>query len=370
MPRTGTAQLPLHGGWAPPWLLKRMKSLARGIALIMIDEFGKDELLRRLSDPFWFQSLGCVLGFDWHSSGVTTVTTAVLKSAMDPEETGIAICGGKGRHSRKTLEEICLIGDKLGLSTAKIDSLRYASRMGAKVDTAAVQAGYTLYHHCFIFTENGEWIIVQQGLNAEKKVARRFHWASESVNSFVVEPHKAIVGVDEGNVLNMTARESEGCRAASVDLAREPPEKLRSSIVSLKDPLQQTLGEWTGERMLVMPWNINWKALERAYNAQPKNYEELIGLEGVGPTTVKGLALISELIYGEAPSWRDPVKYSFAFGGKDGVPFPVRRREMDEAIEILRLATESAKLGEKERQDALRRLSELERRSRIPDSIP
>ncbi|MDI9608656.1 MAG: DUF763 domain-containing protein [Candidatus Verstraetearchaeota archaeon] len=367
MPRTGTAQLPLHGGWAPPWLVKRMKSLARSIALIMIDEFGKDELLRRLSDPFWFQSFGCVLGFDWHSSGVTTVTTSVLKSAVDPEETGIAICGGKGRHSRQTLDEICLFGDKLGLSTAKIDGLRYASRMGAKVDTAAIQAGYVLYHHCFIFTEDGKWIIVQQGLNAEKKTARRFHWASESVSSFVLEPHKAIVGVDEGEVLNMTAMESEGCRVTSVDLVREPPTKLRNSIVSLKDPLQQTLGEWTGERMLVMPWNVNWKALELAYNSQPKNYEELLGLEGVGPSTVKGLALISELVYGEAPSWKDPVKYSFAFGGKDGVPFPVRRKEMDEAIEILRLAIEAARIGERDRQGALRRLSELERSNSRPN---
>ncbi|RWX73783.1 MAG: DUF763 domain-containing protein [Candidatus Methanosuratincola subterraneus] len=370
MPRTGTAQLPLHGGWAPHWLVSRMKSLARGIVLIMVDEFGKDELLRRLSDPFWFQSLGCVLGFDWHSSGVTTVTTSVLKSAIVPEETGIAICGGKGRHSRETLDEISLLGDKFGLSTAKIESLKHASRMGAKVDTAAIQAGYALYHHCFVFTEDGKWIIVQQGLNAEKKMARRFHWASESMGSFVVEPHKAIVGIDEGTVLNMVARESEGCRAASVDLAREPPGKLRNSIVTLRDPLQKTLGEWTGERMLIMPWNINWKAMERAYNSQPKNYEELLGLEGIGPSTVKGLALVSELIYGEAPSWKDPVKYSFAFGGKDGVPFPVRRKEMDEAIEILRLAVESAKLGERERQGALRRLSELERSGLRPGSAP
>lgn len=341
-------------------MVKRMRSLAREISLIMLDEFGKDEFLRRLSDPFWFQSLGCVLGFDWHSSGVTTVTTAVLKSALDPEETGIAICGGKGRFSRGIIDEINRVGDNLGLSTAKIDDLKYASKMGAKVDTAAIQAGYALYHHCFIFTEDGKWIIVQQGLNAEKRTARRFHWASESISSFVVEPHKAIVGVDEGAVLNMTARESEGCRAASLDIARESLAKLRNIVVTLRDPMQQTLGKWTGEKVLVMPWNINWKAMALAYDSQPKNYEELLGIDGVGPSTVKGLALISELIYGEAPSWRDPVKYSFAFGGKDGVPFPVRRKEMDEAIEILRLAIESAKLGDRERQGALRRLSGLE----------
>lgn len=347
-----------------------MKSLAYGISLIIVDEFGRDELLRKLSDPFWFQSLGCVLGFDWHSSGVTTVTTAALKAAVDPEETGIAICGGKGRHSRETIGEISLLGDRLGLSTAKIEGLQYASRMAAKIDNAAIQAGYSLYHHCFIFTEDGKWSVVQQGLNAERKTARRFHWASESVASFVVEPHKAIVGVDEGTVLNMTARESEGCRRASVDLVKDRPERLKGSIAVMKDPRQQTLGEWTGVRVLVMPWNINWKALERAYNTQPRDYEALLGLEGIGPSTVKGLALLSELIYGEAPSWRDPVKYSFAFGGKDGVPFPVRRKEMDEAIEILRLAIESSKLGDHDRQGALRRLSEFEMKWVHPDPSP
>lgn len=288
------------------------------------------------------------------------MTTAALKAAMDPESAGIAICGGKGKHSRWTLEEISSIGDRLGLSTSAIETLRHASRMGAKVDTAAVQSGYPLYHHSFIFTEDGKWAIIQQGMNPENRTARRFHWASDSLESFVVEPHKAVIGVRGDRVLNMTAREAEGCRKASVDLVRGDLGKLRRSIATLKDPSQRTLGEWTGERVLVMPWSVNWKALEAAYNRQPRDYEELIGLEGVGPSTVKGLALISDLIYGEPPSWRDPVKYSFAFGGKDGVPFPVRRKEMDEAIEMLRLAIESSKVGDRERRNALRRLAELE----------
>ncbi|MDI9643909.1 MAG: DUF763 domain-containing protein [Candidatus Verstraetearchaeota archaeon] len=361
MPRTGVAQLPLHGGYAPAWLIRRMERLAEEIVLIIVDEFGRDEFLKRVSDPFWFQALGCVLGFDWHSSGVTTVTTAALKEAVDPESTGIAICGGKGKRSRETIEEISSTGELLGLSTSTIEELKYASRMGAKVDTAAIQSGYTLYHHSFILTEDGKWAIVQQGMNPENRMARRFHWVSDSLVSFVVEPHKAIVGTSSrAQVLNMTAKEAEGCRKASVDLVRGDPAKLRGSMVSLKDQAQRTLCEWTGERLLVMPWSINWKALEAAYNRQPKNYEELISLEGIGPSTVKGLALVSELIYGEPPSWRDPVKYSFAFGGKDGVPFPVRRKEMDEAIEILRLAIESSKVGDRDRRNALRRLAELE----------
>lgn len=360
MPRTGVADLPLHGGWAPAWLVKRMKSLARQIAFIIVDEYGRDEFLKRISDPFWFQALGCVLGFDWHSSGVTTVTTAVLKAAVDPEETGIAICGGKGKHSRETISEIVSIGDRLSLSTSKIEELQYASRMGAKVDAAAIQAGYALYHHCFIFTEDGKWSIIQQGLNPSNKMARRYHWASDSLKSFVVSPHKAIVGVREGKVLDMTAIESEGCRRASVELAKSPPSELRNSVAELRDPKQRTLAEWTGEKVLIMPWTINWKALELAYNRQPKDYEELLGLEGIGPSTVKGLALVAELVYGEPPSWKDPVKYSFAFGGKDGVPFPVKRKEMDEAIEILRLAIESSKVGDHERRSALKRLSMLE----------
>lgn len=356
MSHTGSAYLPLHGGWAPAWLVKRMKGLARNITLIMVDDLGRDEFLRRISDPYWFQAFGCVLGFDWHSSGVTTVVTAALKSGVDPSETGLAVCGGKGRHSKKTPAEIIQKGEALGLSSSKLKELVYASRMGAKVDNTAIQAGYPLYHHAFLLSEDGKWAIVQQGMNTDSHMARRYHWLSDELKDFVVEPHKAVVGKKEDKVLNMTAREAEGCRKASVDIVKGDPRKLRNDLAFIRDRGQRSLLEYYGKRVLVMPWNINWKALEVAYNTQPRNYEALLGVQGIGSATVKGLALVSELIYGEAPSWRDPVKYSFAFGGKDGVPFPVKRREMDEAIEFLRVAIDNAKINEKARMNALRRL--------------
>lgn len=356
MSRTGFAYLPLHSGEAPAWLIKRMKSLAKNIVLIIINEFGKEEFLRRISNPHWFQAFGCVLGFDWHSSGVTTVVTGVLKSTIDPSETGIAVCGGKGSKSRSTPEEIIEAGEKLGLSSSKIEHMVYASKMSAKIDNVAIQAGYRLYHHAFFMSEDGKWVVVQQGMNPENKYARRYHWFSEEVSSFVVEPHKAIVGFRENKVLNMVAKESEGARKISVDVVKENPIKIKKNIAMIKSG-QKSLLEYVSEKILIMPWNINWKAIEIAYNLRPKNYEELLSIYGIGPATVRGLALISDVIYGEPPSWKDPVKYSFAFGGKDGVPFPVQRKEMEEAIEFLRIAIEQAKINERERLNALRRLS-------------
>lgn len=356
MPHTGSAYLPLHGGYAPAWLVKRMEALARSIVLIMVEEFGRSEFLRRLSDPYWFQALGCTLGFDWHSSGVTTVVTGVLKSAIDPQETGLAVCGGKGRRSKETPAEIIAAGERFGLSSSKIDSLVYASRMSAKVDNTAIQAGYQLYHHTFIMSEDGNWSIVQQGMNPENKLARRYHWLSEDLESFVVEPHKAVVGHKEERVLNMTAKEAEECRRASVDIVNDDLKKISKHIATIKVSSQKSLLDYMGCKVLVMPWKINWRALEAAYNLRPRDYEELLGVEGIGPNTVRGLALISDLIYGAPPSWKDPVRFSFAFGGKDGVPFPVQRREMDEAIEFLRVAIEQAKINEKERLEALKRL--------------
>lgn len=356
MLHSGTAYLPLHGGHAPSWLVKRMKGLARNMTLLIIDEYGRDEFLRRVSDPCWFQAFGCVLGFDWHSSGVTTVVSGVLKDALDPAETGLVVCGGKGRHSRETPAEISRAVDIFGLSSSRLERLLYSSRMAAKVDSAAIQAGYSLYHHAFLLSEDGEWAIVQQGLNPQSRMARRYHWLSDGLADFVVEPHKAIVGRREDRALDMTARDAEGCRKVSVDLVKENPNRLRDGLAMVKGEGQRSLLEYYGKKVLVMPWNINWKALEVAYNRQPENYEALLGTEGIGPATIKGLAMISELVYGQSPSWKDPVKYSFAFGGKDGVPFPVRRKEMDEAIAFLRIAIENAKIEERERINALKRL--------------
>jgi len=334
---------------------------------IIIDEYGRDVFLSRLADPYWFQALGCVLGYDWHSSGLTTVLTGVLKSAIEPSELGLAVCGGKGRVSRNAPFEISSAGEEMGLSTGKIEELKYASRMSAKIDNSALQDGYQLYHHAFFLTEDGEWAVIQQGMNTENRSARRYHWLSRNIKSLVVEPHAAIVSERKSRyVLDMTARESEGCRRASVDLIRENPRKLARDLCLLRRTKQRILDEWMPtdsrfphSRFLSMPLRINWKAVKKAYEFQPRNYEELLSIKGIGPATVRGLALVSEIIYGEEPSWRDPVKYSFAYGGKDGVPFPVDRKAMDESISILRQAIEEARLNNDEKLRSLRRLREI-----------
>ncbi|MEM2104239.1 MAG: DUF763 domain-containing protein [Candidatus Bathyarchaeia archaeon] len=368
MQRTGVAKLPLHYGKAPKWLVNRMKKLAKEIATVIVDEYGTGEFLKRLSNPFWFQALGCVLGYDWHSSGVTTVVTGILKQAVTPEEHGVAVCGGKGRISRQTPSEIARVCEKFGFSDSKITSLRYASKMSAKVDNTAVQAGYQLYHHAFFVDERGRWAVIQQGMCLHDRSARRYHWLSESVKNFVVEPHSAIVGdVRRTVVLDMTAEESEGCRRTSLDLTRETPKRLMRLFMSIKPACQKSLDDWFPKKVqtiwadypldvLSMPTNINWEAIRRVYEFKPQTYEELLSFKGVGAATVRGLALIAELIYGEKPSWKDPVKYSFAYGGKDGVPYPVDRKAMDESVQILRKAVEDAKVGNREKLNALNRL--------------
>jgi hypothetical protein len=366
--RTGVARLPLHYGRAPRWLVVRMIRLAREIVTVIVDEYGQDEFLRRISDPFWFQAFGCVLGYDWHSSGVTTVLTGVLKSAISPSEQGLAVCGGKGRASRQAPVEISHVGEEFGFTTDRIERLRYASRMSAKVDNTAIQAGYPLYHHAFFITENGKWAVVQQGMSLKDRTARRYHWCSllKARDSFVVEPHDAVVGdVKREVALNMTAKESEGCQKTSTDIAKEEPRKIVRMLKSIHPAYQKSLQEWIPEvtwkeyaiDVLYLPRNLNWKSVKRAYDFQPKNYEELLSIRGIGPATVRALALISELVYGEKPSWKDPVKYSFCVGGKNGVPFPVDKTTYDEAIEILENAVKQAKVGDKERIDAIRRLS-------------
>jgi len=364
MKLSGVAELPLHWGKAPRWLFERMVNLGRCVTEIIIHEYGINELLRRLSNPFWFQAYSCVLGWDWHSSGSTTVVMAVLKKILNPEEYGIAVTGGKGNTSRKTLEEIEKIGDIFNLSTRAIKRLTYASRMAAKVDNTLIQANYPLYHHCFIFTENKKWSVVQQGFNTENRTARRYHWFSEHVKSFVKEPHDAIVcDVKREKVLNMTAKKSGNCRKLSLDLVKDNPEKIKRDFARLSLSLnlnQKTLDEYFCEHIkphvLIMPKRINWKALKKAYEFQPKNYEELVEIKGIGPATVRGLALISDLIYGEPPCFKDPVKYSFAYGGKDGVPYPVDRRAMDESIQFLKDVISQIKMEDKEKSKILKKL--------------
>lgn len=367
MYRTGVANLPLHGGKAPSWLTGRMRNLAREIANIIIDEYGTAKFIARLSDPYWFQALGCVLAYDWHSSGVTTVVTGVLKCALTPEDHGVAVCGGKGKTSRKTPSDIQAVGEKWGFPRETIEKLTYTSQMTAKVDNAAIQAGYQLYHHAFLVTEDGKWAVIQQGMSDQERSARRYHWLSDATQNFVVEPHTGIAcNVRRVKALNMVARDSEGTRKASVDLAKEPAKKLFNLIQSTVKPQNQaSLQTWLpktddpwiqSQTMLNMPRNINWGTLSRMYEFQPQNYEELLSIKGVGPATVRGLALVSELVYGEEPSWEDPVKFSFAYGGKDGVPFPVDRRAMDESIGILKKSVEEARVGERDKLHSLQSL--------------
>ena len=365
MQKTGVANLPLHGGKAPKWLFKRMVSLSQGIIDVILLEYGKEEFLKRLSDPFWFQCLSCVLGFDWHSSGTTTVTCGALKEAIKPEQHGVALAGGKGRASRKTLQEIEKISDFYNFSNSKIEDLKYSSRMAAKVDNTAVQDNHDLYHHVFLFSENGLWCVVQQGINSKTSYARRYHWFSKNFNSFVYEPHNSIVGEkSKSDVLDMTSKNSVSSQRVCVDLVNDGPNHLKCDWLEITGPtIQRTLDNWNVPskknafiECLDMPRSINWKTMRRIYEFQPKNYEELLGIEGVGPNTVRALAFISDLIYGEKPSWQDPVKYSFTVGGKDGVPFPVNRKAMDKSTEILKQGLQQAKIGDKEKLRAIKRL--------------
>lgn len=371
MKKQGVVDLPLHGGKAPYWLVKRMKNLAHAIFEAIIDEYGVNGAIEKLADPLWFQSLSCALAYDWHSSGTTTVVCGVLKSAIGSEEFGIGVAGGKGKASRNTLSDIDVIGEKLRLSDGKMEELKYASRISAKVDNACVQDGYQLYHHSMFISEKGEWAVIQQGMNPRNRYARRYHWLSSSVTKYEEEPHQGIVGILHDNVLDMTSKESRGCRVASVDLAKTDPSELERFYKELGGSGNKRKRIRSGQRTLLefdlvseeelkgkgksseskeeeiiyrLPRRVNWDALRVAYENQPENYEQFLSIRGVGPATVRALALVSELIYGEPPSWRDPVKFSFAFGGKDGVPYPVDRRTMDETTEILSNAVKEAKV--------------------------
>ncbi len=351
--RTGTASLPLHGGDAPQWLFRRMTQLAREIVLLIAADSGPDELLRRLSDPFWFQAFGCVLGFDWHSSGVTTTTCGALKEGMRPleRELGIFVCGGKGRVSRNTPSEIERACETSGRSAG---SLVYASRMSAKVDSAAVQDGYQIYHHCFIFTRSGLWCVVQQGMNEVNRTARRYHWLSSGVEDFVCEPHAAVCCDQRVAALNLVARESDRCRAAIASIAAAKPEETRLEIERashLALPARHPLSIAD-----IDPARLR-KVLLATYEGGAQDFAAVLATPGLGAKSLRALSLISELIYGAAPSFRDPARFSYAHGGKDGHPYPVDRETYGQSIEVLRRAVSAAKMGEYDRTRALRRLA-------------
>lgn len=353
MIKKGIANLPLHSGKAPRWLFERMKKLSREIARIIIEEFGTEYFLDRITDPFWFQAFGCVLGFDWHSSGVTTTVCGALKEGIKDisKEIGIFVCGGKGASAIKTPEEIKEIGDKYDLKVNP-ENLIYSSRISAKIDNACIQDGYQLYHHTFIFDRKGNWAVIQQGMNLKINYARRYHWLSNQVKNFVCEPHKAICCDYKNPSLNMVAKESEKAREISLNLVKQP-EKTFREFKRIKE-----LNLKSGHNIEIEdinPENLK-KILISTYEKNPSSYKEIIEIKGVGPKTIRALALISELIYGAPPSFNDPVRFSFAHGGKDGHPYPVDRKTYDESIEILRKAVEKSKLEYSEKFKVLRSL--------------
>lgn len=359
--------LPLHDGRAPRWLYNRMVRLAECILAIIVDEYGVRGLLARLADPLWFQALACCLGYDWDSSGTTTVTCAALKEALSKRELGVKACGGKGKASRRTIQEIPVVCRHYGFEDYS-SKLVEASRLVAKVDTSAIQAGYQLYHHVMFICEDGSWAVVQQGMRVQDRYARRFHWLSTDMRSFVEEPHKGIVGdIVHSNVLNLVDKDSREARSLCVDLAREGSARVRRYLKELSRRVKGPLDKWISSATVdvevhQLPQNVNWEALERAVEVNPKGFEELLLIEGMGPLTIRGLALIAELIFGAKLSWRDPVRYSFAFGGKDGVPYPVNVKAMDEAIRFLSDAVDKAKVDSQEKLAALRRLGGMMKR--------
>ncbi len=348
--RTGTATLPLHGGSAPGWLFGRMVRLARAVVCALVEDVGPEGVLRRLCDPFWFQAFGCVLGFDWHSSGLTTTVCAALKEGLRglSAEVGLLVAGGKGAASRRTPDELRAYGDRFGLDA---DRLVYASRLSAKVDNNAVQDGYRLYHHTFFVTRTGAWAVVQQGMREEDRTARRYHWLGESVCDFVCEPHAAVCADRTVPTLNLVARESEEARRIITELSWERPERLMRELrAALSMPARHHV---TVEDL--DPGRLQ-RVFLRTYEAQVASFEALLGLPGVGAKTLRALALLSELLAGAPPSWRDPARFAFAHGGKDGHPYPVDRITYDRTVTVLEDAVRRARLGHRDRLEALRRL--------------
>jgi hypothetical protein len=355
--RTGVANLPLHTGRAPPWLFGRMVRLARAILAHLVAEHRSEEVLRRLSDPFWFQAFGCVLGFDWHSSGITTTVCGALKEAVRDRQAdfGLYVAGGKGGTSRKTSAEILAMCEALSLEP---EPLVRASRLAAKVDNTAVQDGHQLYHHTFLFTQNGSWCVVQQGMSDATRTARRYHWLSEGLTSFVDEPHAAVCCDARGAGLNLVATESAAARAAVTDLAAQPPHELLSlfeRVPSLFMPARHPVSLAD-----VDPGRLH-KVLLETYARPPEDFAALLGTAGLGPKSLRALALTAEVIYGTRASTRDPARFAFAHGGKDGTPYPVDRAAYETTIEVLNRALGRARLDRSERIAALKRLAAFAR---------
>ena len=349
MKRSGSADLPLHYGYVPKWLAERMAKLGLAITESIITEYGKDALLQKMSDPFWFQSLGAVMGMDWHSSGITTSVMGALKRVINShaKTLGIYICGGKGKFSKETPAELLKIANATGLNGY---DLVHSSKLSAKVDNTAVQDGFQLYTHNFILSDNGNWSIIQQGMNTNNKTARRYHWHSNNLTSFIEEPHTGICGINQGTILNLTAKEATSVKQNILQFTTEEPALLLKEFQQLIMPAHH----------YVKAEDVNLKRLGSilwlAHDRSPKDFEELLLLEGVGPRTIQSLTLVSEVIHGTPSRFKDPARFSFAHGGKDGHPFPVPTKVYDETISTLQTAVHKAKLGNTEKSEAIKKL--------------
>jgi uncharacterized protein len=379
---TGSATLPLHGGRVPAWLSTRMAALGRVIVEAIVHEYGRDELLRRLAHPFWFQSFGAVMGMDWHSSGITTSIVAALKRGLAPIqcELGLYVCGGKGTHSRRTPHELAAMGERTGVDAK---SLARTSRLIAKVDSAAVQDGFDLYLHAFFAAVDGHWCVVQQGMNEDLAEARRYHWQSEELPGFFESPHAAIDGKSVGQIVNLADAHAARSRAASLELVRAGPQQTISVLrrfrqsgntaLSLFPETEAMEGPLPRVPHLQLPHRHDVRAsdvvlkrlhatLAAAADAGARDYAELLLTPGVGARTVAALAFVAEVVHGAPSRFSDPARFSLAHGGKDGHPYPVPIHVVDQTIQVLKRAVERAKLGSSETLGAIRRLDAQARR--------
>jgi hypothetical protein len=405
--RTGSADLPLHGGTVPRWLADRMTALGSVLTQAIVLQYGRAELLRRLAHPFWFQSLGCVMGMDWHSSGITTSVIGALKRGLRPieDELGIYVCGGRGKHSRKTPEELASVGERTGLDAAKLAG---NSRMVAKVDGACVQDGFELYLHGFFVTKEGDWTVVQQGMNGGRKIARRYHWLSEGLQSFVEEPHAAIEGEPVGEIVNLVDARAKKLRDAQVELVKGGPDRILAELARIEHHERNAEAALTrrapraGGAQGVLPFPgtadvVAARAAERAagptsvaphmrlpmrhhltsrdvvtrrlhaalaaaHERGPIDFQDVLATPGVGARTLLSLALVAEVLHGTPSRFSDPARYSLAHGGKDGHPFPVPLRVYDETIRTMKRAVDAARIGRSDRLFAIRRLDEEARK--------
>jgi len=380
----GIATFTLDTGKCPKWLYRKMVNLGRQMTRVLIEEYGPDEFIKRIADPVWLQSLGTVLAFDWNASGLTTVLTAALKEAIrgSEKELGIFICGGKGATSRKTPDEILQWANRLSLPAGEAENLVYNSRMTAKVDSSLIQDGYQIYHHCFFFSRTGSWTVVQQGMNRQNASARRYHWYSDNIKDLVCEPHTAIVtDVKPLTSLNLTARDSAKTRDLSVEfvsagypalikdikILRKHFSNLSKMLTLKQNDKQLTLLKLEDTEFKTHPAMYEdfsrsrylEKILQKLCDTEPGNYENLLSVRGVGPKTVRALALVSELIYGAEPSYKDPARYSFAHGGKDGTPYGVDRLTYDKTIALMSELLNRSRISPWEKQRAIKRLTRI-----------